>query len=64
MSYSLNSLKGGYIDIGDYIGDFVKGDTRSLDYSSCESQTLDPWLGSQVEVKTALVSVFDKVSGR
>ena len=36
MSYSLNSLKGGYI--GDYIGTTVvvtKGDTRSLDYSSC-----------------------------
>ena len=35
MSYSLNSLKGGYI--GDYIGDYyrvIKGDTRSLDYSS------------------------------
>ena len=36
MSYSLNSLEGGYI--GDYIGDYyigvIKGDTRSLDYSS------------------------------
>ena len=34
ISYSLNSLKGGYM--GDYIGDFfmgVKGHTRSLDYS-------------------------------
>ena len=34
-SYSLNSLKGGYI--GDYIGTTIrdiKGDTRSLDYSS------------------------------
>ena len=34
MSYSLNSLKGGYI--GDYIGTtmgVIKGDTRSLDYS-------------------------------
>ena len=31
MSYSLNSLKGGYI--GDYMGD-IKGDTRSLDYGS------------------------------
>ena len=29
MSYSLNSLKGGYI--GDYIG-VTKGDTRSYDY--------------------------------
>ena len=29
MSYSLNSLKGGYI--GDYD---IKGDTRSLDYGS------------------------------
>ena len=39
MSYSLNSLKGGYI--GDYIGDYYrgyfKGDTRSLDYSSYAS---------------------------
>ena len=36
MSYSLNSLKGDYI--GEYIGDYyigvIKGDTRSLDYSS------------------------------
>ena len=35
MSYSLNSLKGGYI--GDYIGatiGVINGDTRSLDYSS------------------------------
>ena len=33
--HSLNSLKGGYI--GDYIGSIIgvlKGDTRSLDYSS------------------------------
>ena len=37
MSYSLNSLKGGYK--GDYIGGIIgviKGDTRSLDYSSYE----------------------------
>ena len=35
MSYSLNSLKVGYI--ADYIGDYhraFKGDTRSLDYST------------------------------
>ena len=35
MSYSLNSFKEGYM--GDYIGDYygvIKGDTRSLDYSS------------------------------
>ena len=35
MSHSLNSLMGDYI--GDYIGDYyrvIKGDTRSLDYSS------------------------------
>ena len=35
MSHSLNSLKGGYIR--DYIGTtigVIKGDTRSLDYSS------------------------------
>ena len=35
MSYSLNSLKGGYI--GDYIGTTIggiRGDTRSLDYGS------------------------------
>ena len=35
MSYSLNSLKGGYI--GDYIGTTIgdiKGDTKSLEYSS------------------------------
>ena len=38
MSYSLNSLKGGYI--GDYTGTTLgdsKGDTRSLDYSSYEN---------------------------
>ena len=38
VSYSLNSFQGGYI--GDYIGDYyrgvIKGDTRSLDYSSGE----------------------------
>ena len=35
MSHSLNSLKGGYIGdcIGTTIG-VIKGDTRSLDYSS------------------------------
>ena len=32
MSYNLNSLKGGYI-FGTTIG-AIKGDTRSLDYSS------------------------------
>ena len=35
MSHSLNSLRGGYT--GDYIGDYyrvIKGDTRSLDYST------------------------------
>ena len=34
ISYSLNSLKGGYR--GDYIGDYCRGywgDTRSLDYN-------------------------------
>ena len=42
MSYSLNSLKG--CSIGDYIGDHystigaIKGDTRSLDYSSSVHQ--------------------------
>ena len=41
MSYSLNSLKGGYI--GDYIGStigVIKGDTMSLDYCSCEYSIL------------------------
>ena len=33
VSCSLNSLK------GDYIGDYIKGDTRSLDYSSCQVLT-------------------------
>ena len=35
LSYSLNSLKGGYIGIyiGTTIGD-IRGDTRSLDYGS------------------------------
>ena len=35
MSHSLNSLNGGYV--GEYIGTtigVIKGDTRSLDYSS------------------------------
>ena len=36
MSYSLNSFKGGYV--GDYLGErivgVIKGDARSLDYSS------------------------------
>ena len=37
VSYNLNSLKGGYIGIiyGTTIG-VIKGDTRSLDYSSCD----------------------------
>ena len=38
LSYSLNSLKGGYI--GDYIGDYyrvIKGDTRSLDNGSADN---------------------------
>ena len=34
MSYSRNSLKGGYI--GDYIG-VIKGDAGSLDFSSYEA---------------------------
>ena len=37
MSYSLNSFNRGYT--GDYIGSIIgviKGDTRSLDSSSCE----------------------------
>ena len=37
VSYSLNSLKQGYI--GDYIGDYYRvyqGDTRSLDNGSCD----------------------------
>ena len=41
MSYSLNSLKGD--SIGDYIGEYVrvlKGDSRSLDYSSCREELL------------------------
>ena len=36
MSHSLNSLKGDYV--GEYIGDYIgaiKGDTRSLDCSTC-----------------------------
>ena len=36
VGHGLNSFKGGYI--GDYIGGIIgliKGDTRSLDYSSC-----------------------------
>ena len=32
MSQSLNSVKGGYI--GDSIGDYIRGDARSLDYGS------------------------------
>ena len=35
MSYSLNSLTGGYV--GDYIGEYyrvIKGDTWSLDHGS------------------------------
>ena len=50
MSYSLNSLKGGYI--GDYIGDYYrgyKGDTRSLDSSSYGSD-LNPLSSSGVGV--------------
>ena len=40
MNYSLNSLKGVYRGIiGDYYGG-TKGDTRSLDYSSCRSPSL------------------------
>ena len=41
MSYSLNSLKGGYI--GDYIGTTIggtKGDTRSLDNGSYDPPRL------------------------
>ena len=47
MSYSLNSLKGGYIR--DYIGDYyrdIKGDTRSLDYRSYEPSCLFAKMGS------------------
>ena len=41
MSYNLNSLNACYIVdyIGDYYG-FIKGVTRSVDYSSC-AKTLD-----------------------
>ena len=48
LSYSLNSLKGGYI--GAYIGDYyrgLKGATRSLDYSSLgEVQGGKVWLAA------------------
>ena len=48
MGCSLNSLKRGYL--GDYIGDDYrdyKGDTTSLDYSSCR---VEAW-GSRVRVQ-------------
>ena len=40
-NYSLNSLNGGYI--GGYIGEYYRGDTRSLDYSSRRTHI---WEGS------------------
>ena len=43
MSYSLNSLKGGYI--GEYIIGVIKGDTRSLHYSSFSHPSVDRMLG-------------------
>ena len=58
MSYSLNSLKGGYI--GDCIGDYyrgIKGDTRSLDYSSSDvrfpQDFLHPWKGCRKNIDRA-----------
>ena len=43
MSHSINSLKRGHI--GDCIGG-IKGDTRSLDYSSYRDDHNDPFLHS------------------
>ena len=43
LNHSLNSLKGGYV--ADYIRSnigVIKGDTRSLDYSSCELPPIFP----------------------
>ena len=44
MSYSPNSLKGGYVgdDIGEYYKVCFPGDTRSLDYSSYASSLNGP----------------------
>ena len=39
MSYSLNSLNGGYM--GDYIG-VLRGNTRSLDSGSYQNQKTGP----------------------
>ena len=58
MSYSLNSLKGGYI--GDYIGfikttiGFIKGDTRSLDSSS---------YGAFPKVEISFLSILGSILG-
>ena len=44
MSYSLNSLNGGYL--GDYIRIYyvgIKGDTRSFDYSSYGGPIFKPF---------------------
>ena len=49
MSHSLNSLKEGYI--GDYLGTtigLIKGDTRSLDYSSYELNSLKGFFSQTV----------------
>ena len=49
MNYSLNSLGGVYI--GDYIANYyrvIKGDTRSLDYSSYELLSMLEWMWGSV----------------
>ena len=50
MSYSLNSLKGGYI--GEYIYrglGVTKGDTRSLDYSSYGFRVQGSWVEGSLD---------------
>ena len=58
MNYSLNSLKGGYR--GDHIGYYyrvVKGDTRSLDYSSyCEALCMMTRYDKAMQLKPSLDS--------
>ena len=52
MGHDLNSLKG--VCIGDYIGD-IKGDTRSLEYSTCGVPCLLVWEMERLS-STALLS--------
>ena len=64
MSYSLNTLKGGYI--GDCIGSIIgviKGDARSLDNGSCGLRKVCLWGGGRRFLKQGTFRIYGGYTG-